>query len=151
MSLRQHPFRYVNTTSIYIRACTQPTANAQQNHKRKVIWYNPPWNTNVKTNLGRKFINIINRCFPKEHPLHKTFNKHTLKFSYSCMANIKSIISSHNKAVLSNFYQSQTQTNDKEWNYRKKDTTRQSYQISTSHKHKQMTKNETVEKKTSAH
>ena len=67
------------------------------------------------------------------------------------MANIKSIISSHNKAVLSNFYQSQTQTNDKEWNYRKKDTTRRSYQISTSHKHKQMTKNETVEKKTSAH
>ena len=30
-------------------------------------------------------------------------------------------------------------------------TTRQSYQISTSHKHKQMTKNATVEKKTSAH
>ena len=75
----------------------------------------------MKTNLGRKFINIINRCFPNEHPLHKIFNKHTLKLSYSCMANIKSIISSHNKAVLSNFYQSQTQTNDKESNCRKKD------------------------------
>ena len=30
-------------------------------------------------------------------------------------------------------------------------TTRQSYQLSTSHKHKQETKNATVEKKTSAH
>ena len=97
----------------------QPTRN--RNGKRKVIWYNPPWNANVKTNLGRKFINILNRCFPNEHPLHKIFNKHTLKLSYSCMPNIKSIISSHNKAVLSNFYQSQTQTNYKECNCRKKD------------------------------
>ena len=80
----------------------QPTRN--RNRKRKVIWYNPPWNTNVKTNLGRKFIDIINRCFPNEHPVHKIFNKHKLKLSYSCMPNIKSIISSQNKAVLSNFY-----------------------------------------------
>ena len=97
----------------------QPTRN--RNRKRKVIWYNPPWNTNVKTNLGRKCIDIINRCFPNEHPVHKIFNKHKLKLSYSCMPNIKSIISSQNKAVLSNFYQSQTQTNDKECKCRKKD------------------------------
>ena len=96
----------------------------QKSHLRKVIWYNPPWNANMKTNLGRKFVNIINRCFPNEHPLHKIFDKHTLKLSYSCMPNIKSTISSHNKAVLPNFYQSQTQT--------------------------LMTKNETVEKNTSA-
>ena len=44
----------------------QPTCN--RNRKRKVIWYNPPWNANMKTNLGRKFINIINRCFPNEPP-----------------------------------------------------------------------------------
>ena len=37
------------------------------------------------------------------------------------MPNIKSIISSHNEAVLSNFYQSQTQTNDKECSFKKKD------------------------------
>ena len=75
----------------------------------------------MKANLERKFINIINRCFPNEHHLHKIFRKHTLQLSYYCMPNIKSIISSHNKAVLSNFYQSQTQTNDKECNCRKKD------------------------------
>ena len=97
----------------------QPTRN--RSRKIKVIWYNPPWNANVKINLGRKFINIINRSFPNEHSLRKIFNKHTLKLSYSCMPNIKSTISSHNKAVLSNFYQSQTQTNDKECNWRKKD------------------------------
>ena len=32
----------------------------------------------------------------------KIFNRHTLKLSYSCMPNMKSIISSHNKHVLSN-------------------------------------------------
>ena len=67
----------------------QPTRN--RNRKRKVIWYNPPWNANVKTNLGRKFINIINRCFPNEHPLHKIFNKHTLKLNYSCVPNIRDL------------------------------------------------------------
>ena len=75
----------------------------------------------MKTNLGRKFLNIIDRCFPNGHPLHKIFNKHTLKLSYSCMPNMKSIISSHNKAVLSDYHQSQTQTSNKECNCRKKD------------------------------
>ena len=32
----------------------------------------------------------------------KIFNRHTLKLSYSCMPNMKSIISSHNKHILSN-------------------------------------------------
>ena len=55
-----------------------------------------------KRNLGRKFLHIVDKCFPKNHPLHKIFNRHTLKLSYSCMPNMKSIISSHNKHVLSN-------------------------------------------------
>lgn len=75
----------------------------------------------AKQHLGRKFLNIIDRCFPNGHPLHKIFNKHTLKLSYSCMPNMKSIISSHNKAVLSDYHQSQTQTSNKECNCRKKD------------------------------
>ena len=98
-----------------------PQPRHNRNRQRKIVWYNPPWNANVKTNLGRKFLNIIDRCFPNEHPLHKIFNKHTLKLSYSCMPNMKSIISSHNKAVLSDYHQSQTETNNKKCNCRKKD------------------------------
>ena len=97
-----------------------PQPKHKRNRQRKIIWYNPPWNANVKTNLGRKFLNIIDRCFPKGHPLHKILNKHTLKLSYSCMPNIKSIISSHNKALLSDYQRSQTQKSDKECNCRKK-------------------------------
>ena len=98
-----------------------PQPKRKRNRQRKITWYNPPWNANVKTNLGRKFLNIIDRCFPNGHPLHKIFNKHTLKLSYSCMPNMKSIISSHNKALLSDYQRSQTQTSDKECNCRKKD------------------------------
>ena len=68
--------------------------------KRKIIWYNPPWDSNVRTNLGRKFLLIVDKCFPKNHPLNKIFNRHTLKLSYSCMPNMKAVISSHNKIML---------------------------------------------------
>ena len=99
----------------------KPQPKRNRNRQRKIIWYNPPWNANIKTNLGRKFLNIIDRCFPNGHPLHKIFNKHTLKLSYSCMPNMKSIISSHNKTLLSDYHQSQTQSSDKQCNCRKKD------------------------------
>ena len=65
-----------------------------------LTWYNPPWDSNVKTNPGRKFLLIVDKCFPKNHPLNKIFNRHTLKLSYSCMPNMKAIISSHNKNML---------------------------------------------------
>ena len=64
---------------------------------------------------------MLRNFLPNKHLLHKIFNKHTLKLSYSCMPNMKSIISSHNKALLSDYHRSQTQTNEKECNGRKKD------------------------------
>ena len=36
----------------------------------------------------------------KQHKLHKSFSKNTIKISYSCLKNVTSIISSHNKALL---------------------------------------------------
>ena len=47
--------------------------------------------TFLKTNVGRKFLNIVNESFKKEHPLHKIFNKNTLKVSYSCMPSLKNL------------------------------------------------------------
>ena len=70
---------------------------------RNITWYNPPFSSNVRTNLERKFLHISGKCFPKNHPLHKIFNRHTLKLSYSCMPNMKSVILSHNNYVVSNF------------------------------------------------
>ena len=48
---------------------TKQTTRSKWNRKRNIIWYNPPWNSNVKTNLGKKFLSIVDKCFPKNHPL----------------------------------------------------------------------------------
>ena len=55
---------------------------------------------NVKTNVGAKFLKIIDDCFPKGHVLNKIFNRNTIKVSYKCMPNMKSLIARHNSKVL---------------------------------------------------
>jgi hypothetical protein len=85
---------------------------------RDVTWFNPPYNANVQTNIGKKFLQLTNTCFPHSHPLHKIFNKHTLKLSYSCMPNIKHHIDSHNHTLLKTT--NQELTTDKTCNCRVK-------------------------------
>ncbi len=93
----------------------------RKNRKRNITWYNPPWNSNVKTCIGKKFLAIIDKCFPPNHRLNKIFNRHTLKLSYSCMPNMKTIISSHNKKLLSQKTQTPAPTQQpKTCNCRKK-------------------------------
>ena len=48
--------------------------------------------------------------FPKGHPLKKIFNKNTLKISYSCMPNLQSKISAHNKNMLKGDERTTTRT-----------------------------------------
>ena len=49
------------------------TQNARRNRNRKVIWFNPPYSQNVKTNIGKLFIKLVRKHFPK--------NKNTIRFS----------------------------------------------------------------------
>ena len=71
--------------------------NGNKQPKRKIIWYNPPYSANIKTNIGITFLNLIKKHFPKTNKLHKICNKNTVKISYSCMNHISSIISVHKK------------------------------------------------------
>ena len=71
-----------------------------RNRRRKIIWYNPPYSMNVKTNIGKEFLKLIRTHFHNQHVFHKIFNKNTLKISYSSTKNISSIIASHNKALI---------------------------------------------------
>ena len=73
---------------------------SKKQRKRKIIWFNPPFSLSVKTNIGRTFLKLLKQHFPKSNRLHKIFNKNTVKVSYSCMSNLSSIISSHNKRLL---------------------------------------------------
>ena len=79
----------------------KPTNNNKTRcRQRKVVWFNPPYNANVHTNVGKQFMKIVNICFTKGHVLNKIFNKNTLKLSYSCMSNMKNAVDSHNKQLL---------------------------------------------------
>ena len=69
------------------------TQRSRRNRPRNILWYNPPFSKNVKTNVGKCFLSLIDQHFPKSNPLHKIFNRNTLKLSYSCMSNVKTIIS----------------------------------------------------------
>ena len=77
------------------------TQNARRNRSRKVIWFNPPYSQNVKTNIGKLFVKLVRKHFPKNKKHHKIFNLNTLKLSYCCTTNIGNIIKQHNSKVLS--------------------------------------------------
>ena len=78
-----------------------PKSNARS-RKQNIIWFNPPNSLNVRTNVAKILLNLIDKCFPKGHKLHKLFNRNNLKVSYRCLPSIKKTISSHNKNTLSN-------------------------------------------------
>lgn len=58
---------------------TSATREGKKNRSRKIIWYNPPFSKNVKTNIGANFLKLISKHFPKGSKLHKIFNKNTAK------------------------------------------------------------------------
>ena len=74
--------------------------NERRKRKRKIIWFNPPYSKNVKTNVGKVFLKSLKKHFPASHILRKIFIRNNVKISYSCMKNINSIISSYNKNIL---------------------------------------------------
>ena len=83
------------------KAPTPDASRKSKNRQRNITWFNPPYSQNVETKVGKCFLQLIDKHFPKSNPLHKIFNRNTLKLSYSCMRNVKTIISSHNKAQIS--------------------------------------------------
>ena len=55
---------------------------------------------NVKTNLGAKFLKLIDKHFPTGSPLHALINRRKVKISYRCLPNVKSRIAKHNSKLL---------------------------------------------------
>ena len=48
----------------------------------------------------QKFLQLIKKCFPENHPLAKVVNKNNVKISYKTMPNLQKIISNHNRKIL---------------------------------------------------
>ena len=72
---------------------------SRNNRKRKITWFNPPYNINL-TNIGKLFFNLVQKHFQKKHKFHKIFNRNNIKLSYSCMSNMNTIINSHNNKII---------------------------------------------------
>ena len=87
-----------NTSMTYTEHNTKK--DKRRRVRKNIIWFNPPYDQNVNTNVAQRFLKMIDLHFPKGHKYHQLFNRNTVKVSYSCMKNIDSIISSHNKKVL---------------------------------------------------
>ena len=67
---------------VYMPHVTQQPHRSRQ---RNIIWFNPPFSKNVKTNIARSFLKLVDTHFPIGNKLHKIFNRNTVKVSYSCI------------------------------------------------------------------
>jgi hypothetical protein len=72
----------------------------KRSRQRNITYFNPPYSVNVETNIGKKFLDLVDRCFPPRHKLRSIFNRNTLKLSYSCMPSMGSAITGHNSKIL---------------------------------------------------
>ena len=78
----------------------EPQLTKKRRRKKEVIWFNPPFSCNVKTNVGKEFLKLVDRSFPEGNPLRKVFNRNTVKIGYKCMPNMAMAIKRHNNRIL---------------------------------------------------
>ena len=91
------------TDEIKFEKLPQQQNTKKRSRNRKVIWFIPPYSDSVKTDIGAKFISLTNKHFGSSE-LKQFFNCSTVKLSYSCMPNMDSIISNHNRNILNTQY-----------------------------------------------
>ena len=89
-----------------------------KNRKRKITWFNPPFCKSVKTNIGKRFLDLIDKHFPIYNKYRKLFNRNNVKVSYCCMENMGQLIAKHNKFVIRD--KPDTDTNRRKCNCRNK-------------------------------
>ena len=58
------------------------TLPPRRNRNRKMIWFNPPYSANVKTNISNTFLRLIDKHFPQHHKYLKLFNRNKLIYSF---------------------------------------------------------------------
>ena len=72
----------------------------KRNRSRNIIWFYPPFNKIVSTNVDKRFMNLLDQHFPKSKKLYAILNRSTVKVSYSCTQNMSSMVKSHFKKVI---------------------------------------------------
>ena len=55
----------------------------------------------METNIGKTFLNLIDKLFLKTNKFHKIFNRNNFKVSSSCLPNFGNMIKSNKNRILS--------------------------------------------------
>ena len=109
------PYKTALSLAGYNKELIYTEHKKKKNRHRKIVWFNPPHSDNVKTNVGSKFLKLVDKHFKRSN-LANIYNRKTIKISYSCMNNMESIISNHNRKLLQNVENSNQQTRRRECN-----------------------------------
>ena len=92
------PTKLIEETAMRIQT---PRRNVEGEEERLFrLMINPHFSNNVETNVGRKFLSLLDKHFPKSSKYHKLFNRNNIKISYSCVPNIEQVTKDHNNAEL---------------------------------------------------
>ena len=63
-ALKDSGYKSVNVTF------NKPAERQNRTRSRKIIWFNPPFNKSVTTSVAKRFLNLVDRHFPKTN-IHK--------------------------------------------------------------------------------
>ena len=73
----------------------------QRRHRRRnVIFYHPPWSDQIETKIGKSFLFLLDKHFPRGSDLFNYFNRQKVKVSYSNLPNVSRAIKGINRKVL---------------------------------------------------
>ena len=87
-----------------------PSQSKRQTRKIQIIWFNPTYSANVKTNVVEIFMRLVDKHFPHHHKYYKLFNRNDIKLSYSCMRSMNNVIRKHNSKIMKDLAPSTTKT-----------------------------------------
>ena len=95
----------------------------QATPSRKAVWFNPACSvgtwcnvTHATSNLGKIFLKLVRKHFHKQYCYKKMFNTNTIKLSYSCTPNVKTLRKQRKSSIM----KSGTNINKKDFNCRNK-------------------------------
>ena len=88
-----------NHKLVYKQPTPPPPRRTRRRRSRTVTYFNPPFSQSISTNIGQKFLNLLDSCFPPGHELRQVINRNTVKISYSTMPNMAQQLNQHNSKV----------------------------------------------------
>ena len=90
-------FCFIIIAILFAEMCIHFDRKQKRTKLTFIIWYNPPYSSNVKTNIGKIFFELLNKHFPRGH---RFYTKKKKNLSYSSTKNMASLIATHNWSIL---------------------------------------------------